>query len=30
LDTFIVRSLIVPALVFEIGPSVRWLTSTRN
>jgi RND superfamily putative drug exporter len=24
LDTFIVRSLIVPALVFEIGPSVWW------
>ncbi|MBA3436916.1 MAG: MMPL family transporter, partial [Thermoleophilaceae bacterium] len=27
LDTFIVRSLLVPALVFELGPRV-WLPST--
>jgi len=27
LDTFIVRSLLVPALVFELGPRIWWPSS---
>jgi RND superfamily putative drug exporter len=29
LDTFVVRSIIVPALVFDIGPRVWWPSTLR-
>ena len=30
LDTFVVRTLLVPALVYDIGPSVWWPSKLRK